>query len=751
MLKRTLLAFALFFMVSSPTHAEDFSTMSPAVKIISHKKLFTDNVVAFGSGSGTVITPDGLIVTNHHVIFDESEFEPLDAFEICITFDVQREPVCQYTARLLAHDQDFDIALLKLNRSDVFGNTVPSSLKHLSIQNLATPRESEHIQVVGYPGSGGETVTITQGQISGFEEFNGYQYFKTDTDFDHGSSGGTALDSEGNFIGIPTYIRSIAETVGYFLDLREARGWINSHSTDRPVVKLKAEAALAREMQRFKQANDTLRYTQDHYPYLGVTLPNGWEFLEINHDSFFASQKNQSRPVGVSVFTSNFQFPIDQGYLDKLNEELEYIKETYPDYKREDTTFAGQDAWKISYTSIANRNTTYYIPYGYALVGVSYSVDLDEAEAQEADLKPALDSFRFAESPQNDPGLLDTVRFSEPAFEMTAYGDWRLQKNESKQPMSLLVDGVEKGNFEGTLSVHYDQVTKDVRHLSAEDRLEDILNSLGGRKLVYKNDKVSLAGLKGFLYTYEYEGQKYQEIRKHMTLVVRDGDYEFTISYDDLTEDFDRNLPALRKMLDSFAFEGESNATDTLTSYGTLGHTFSDIQFHSYAAAISDLADKGIVNGYPDGSFRPEEPVSRIDALQIILDSKNHLEQERGLGKEVDFENFVEKKGELLDIGKNDPFSAYVHYALEEEILSGYGDRRFRPRQSVTLAEALKLILHTYEVPVWAGETNPWFKKYMDKGFELRLIPYGMYNPHQILTRAELTHLVSTVYRHAKN
>ena len=39
---------------------------------------------------------------------------------------------------------------------------------------------------------------------------------------------------------------------------------------------------------------------------------------------------------------------------------------------------------------------------------------------------------------------------------------------------------------------------------------------------------------------------------------------------------------------------------------------------------------------------------------------------------------------------------------------------------------------------------------YMDKGFELHLIPYGMYDPGLQLTRAELAHLVNTIYKQAK-
>ena len=87
---------------------------------------------------------------------------------------------------------------------------------------------------------------------------------------------------------------------------------------------------------------------------------------------------------------------------------------------------------------------------------------------------------------------------------------------------------------------------------------------------------------------------------------------------------------------------------------------------------------------------------------------------------------------------------------MKKEMIKGYANKTFRPNQTITLVEALKLIIHTYEIPVWEGETKPWFKKYMDKGFELRLIPYGIYEPGHLLTRAELAYLVNKVYQQAK-
>jgi len=740
---------ALIFIV--PAHAtasEDFSQMNPTVKVTSYKKLFIDNVLAYGSGSGTVISANGIIVTNHHVIFDEENFKPLDAFEICITFDVQKEPVCKYTASLIADNKDMDVALLKINNKDVFGQTLPT-LKYLNYKTSATPKEQTQVTVIGYPGSGGNTITITKGQISGFDEFNNFNYFKTDTDFDHGSSGGTALDPDGNYIGIPTYLRSYAENVGYFLDLREAQKWIDENIGKTSKQDLKAEKFLESDLARLSKANDDLKYTQTDYPYAEVTLPKGWEFEEINGESFFMSQKNLSNPVGFGVHTLNYQFEINQGYLDKLDEELESVKENYPDYKKEDVTFAGQKAWKITYTSSYNKNFTYYLPYGYTIVGISYSIELNESEKQEADIKPALESFRFTKAPVNDPELSETIKFDNPSFEISAFGDFRIQENKDTQAETLLAEASQKDNFEGSFAVYYDSVPKDERQLSAKDRLDDLIKNLYSKKLVYKNDEVILGGLSGYLYTYEYEGDKFQEKRKAIDIIIRNGDYEFTLVYDDKTENFDKNLPVVQKMLDSFRFNGDSATKNSKNSYGNLGYTFNDIQYHRFASAIGDLAEKGIVKGYEDGGFHPEQLVTRAEALKIILESKNHLEAEKGSKKIIDFSKYEKTESSFKDVDIKNPLLKYVEYSKEKGFAEGYSGNIFKPNQNVNLVEALKFIMNVYEIPVWGGTTDPWFKKYMDKAFELGLLSRGVDEPNHYLTRGELADIVDEVYMKA--
>ena len=742
-----ILAFAFSFALSDVALAESDSN-NPTVKITSYKKLFTDQILGIGSGSGTLISSNGLIISNNHVIYDEDEQKPLDTFEICITFSVEEEPVCKYTARLVAFNKKMDISILKINPKDVFGQPLPS-LNYLNYQTNSAPKEEDAVKIIGYPGSGGETITITKGQISGFDKFNEFTYFKTDTDFDHGSSGGTAYDNAGNYIGIPTYIRSYAENVGYFLDIREAISWIKENISGNPIANIKAEKRLELELARLEKANNELKYTYSDYPNFSIEVPNGWRFYSIEDDGLYVEQEKLTDAAGLGVYLNYYQYEIEDGYLNKLEEELAKIKDNYPEYKQEEIKFNGFDAYKISYTHYNQKQYSIYIPHGYTLAGVSYGISLDdeEEEKQTKAIAEVLSTIKLNANPITNPNLSETITFEDPSFSITMPDGWRIQKNMSNQPRNLLAEGVQKDNFDGYIYIYYSQIPKDERELSIKNRVDDTTEYISN--LITKNDEIVLDGLTGFLYTNEYEGDNYKEMHKKLTLKLQNEDYEFTINYDDLSENFDKNLYNIEEILNSFTFTGRELADKGKYDFGSLIHKFNDIQYHRYENDITDLADKGIIEGYPDGTFQPEKLVNRAEALKIILSSKNHLDEEKGLGKEIDFSKYSTDGKAFRDVRVSDWFDEYIAYSKEEGIVSGYSDGLFRPQQTVNLVETLKITFGVYEIPLWGGATDPWYKIYMDKGYELGLIGGGLENPDQKLTRAELADIVNDIYNDA--
>jgi len=164
-----------------------------------------------GSGSGTIISPDGFVLTNFHVIGDLDRGVALEWHQI-YTVDPDNtdlEPTFSYWARFVAGDAALDLAIIRIvedaeERPLPAGTTFP--FVPIGDSNLLLP--GDPITVVGFPGISGYTVTVTAGIVSGFVgedlERSGKRWMKTDAKIAGGNSGGAAVDASGALVGIPT-------------------------------------------------------------------------------------------------------------------------------------------------------------------------------------------------------------------------------------------------------------------------------------------------------------------------------------------------------------------------------------------------------------------------------------------------------------------------------------------------------------------------------------------------------------------
>jgi len=159
------------------------------------------------AGSGTVITDKGHILTNFHVIGDDATgrlYNSEGTILIAVNPpDLKGPPETLYYATLMQADTDHDLALLKLV-SGTNGQPLPSDLKliALPVGDSDKVEIGDTLSIIGFPGLGGDTVTLTKGSVSGFLESEGY--FKTDAEINAGNSGGAAVNSEGQLVGIPS-------------------------------------------------------------------------------------------------------------------------------------------------------------------------------------------------------------------------------------------------------------------------------------------------------------------------------------------------------------------------------------------------------------------------------------------------------------------------------------------------------------------------------------------------------------------
>lgn len=162
------------------------------------------------TGSGTIISPDGFILTNAHVVLP-NRYLSVDAIGVALTEREDRPPKPVYYAEVLQADQGLDVAVLRVV-SDLEGQPVDHTELGLPFVPLGDADQltlGDEITILGYPGIGGETITLARGEVSGFtsEPDRGDRAFiKTTATIAGGNSGGLAADPQGFLIGIPTQL-----------------------------------------------------------------------------------------------------------------------------------------------------------------------------------------------------------------------------------------------------------------------------------------------------------------------------------------------------------------------------------------------------------------------------------------------------------------------------------------------------------------------------------------------------------------
>ena len=163
------------------------------------------------SGSGSVIGPDGLILTNAHVV--DNRYGEYTDLGIALLRRSDQPPDLAYLAEIVAVDYALDLAVVRIV-SDLTGNPVQLELPYVALGDSDLVEIGDRLQILGYPGIGGDTITFTEGVVSGFtseRSVAGRAWIKTDATIAGGNSGGLAANAAGELIGIPTRASSGAE------------------------------------------------------------------------------------------------------------------------------------------------------------------------------------------------------------------------------------------------------------------------------------------------------------------------------------------------------------------------------------------------------------------------------------------------------------------------------------------------------------------------------------------------------------
>ena len=163
---------------------------------------------------------------------------------------------------------------------------------------------------------------------------------------------------------------------------------------------------------------------------------------------------------------------------------------------------------------------------------------------------------------------------------------------------------------------------------------------------------------------------------------------------------------------------------------------FSDVgESNQYYEAIKFLSEKEIINGYDDGTFKPDQPVNRVEALKFIL---------KGISAAIETGNLP-----FTDVSLSEWYSGFLYTAYKREIVNGNPDGTFRPTDTVNKAEFFKILLNGLNVdiaptvdsaPYADVSVSDWFAPYIAYAKEIKIIDPNAVNidPSRGMTRGEV-------------
>lgn len=186
------------FLTSSPTNfiaaAEAITPSVVNIKALTSggaDNFWNDGIVGASTGSGVVISADGFIVTNNHVV--------MDATDIQVTMDDKRE----FTAHLIGADPSTDLALIKVDAQRLqpvrFGNSDSIRVGEWVLA-VGNPFNLESTVTAGIVSAKGRSINILEDSYS-IESF-----IQTDAAVNPGNSGGALVNTNGELVGINTAI-----------------------------------------------------------------------------------------------------------------------------------------------------------------------------------------------------------------------------------------------------------------------------------------------------------------------------------------------------------------------------------------------------------------------------------------------------------------------------------------------------------------------------------------------------------------
>ncbi|MBU1019129.1 MAG: S-layer homology domain-containing protein [Patescibacteria group bacterium] len=158
---------------------------------------------------------------------------------------------------------------------------------------------------------------------------------------------------------------------------------------------------------------------------------------------------------------------------------------------------------------------------------------------------------------------------------------------------------------------------------------------------------------------------------------------------------------------------------------------FSDLsENHPNYNAIDYVQSQGIVSGYDDGEFKPNNKINRAEFVKIVVNA---------LFTSDEIDNCTPIKS-FSDIVGDEWFAPYVCVATNNGVISGYDDGTFKPANNINFAEAAKIMVGAFDYEV--GFDEIWYKPFVQELESRGAIPTSICSFDQYVSRGEVAEVI---------
>lgn len=166
---------------------------------------------------------------------------------------------------------------------------------------------------------------------------------------------------------------------------------------------------------------------------------------------------------------------------------------------------------------------------------------------------------------------------------------------------------------------------------------------------------------------------------------------------------------------------------------------YTDTSGYAWEKSIGYLTGQGILEGYADGRFRPDQKMNRAEFTKIVVAARF---------APSDYQAFSE--GCFADVQEKTWYTSYVCFAQNKGIVAGYPDGLFRPDAKINQAEALKVLLLTFDQKI-VPATDPWYHQYLDTAERIGMLYFaGGNEAAHHTTRGEMAYFTAWLLAHEK-